>query len=87
MKEFLKNENLNVNFLETELNEDQNQYLKLQKKVSDVIVGHVVVPEQKIPSKDIEGLDWTLGPEFSQAFQNINADYVLILNIRDYFCP
>ena len=85
MREFLKNENLNVNFLETELNEEQSQYLKLQKKVSDVIVGHVVVPEQKIPSKDIEGLDWTLGPKFSQSFQNIDADYVLILNIRDYF--
>ena len=40
---------------------------------------------ENLPSKDIEGLDWTLGPEFSQAFQNINADYVLILNIRDYF--
>ena len=44
----------------------------------------MVVPERKLPSKD-KKLDWTLGPEIKNAFSNIDADYLLILGIKDHF--
>lgn len=82
--EIFKKKKIDAKFYFTDLNEDQKQYLKLQDAVSGVIIGHVVVPERKLPSKD-KKLDWTLGPEIKNAFSNIDADYLLILGIKDHF--
>ncbi len=81
---FFKQKKIDVEFYFTDLTEDQRQYLKLQDAVSDIIIGHVVVPEMKLPTKD-EKLDWTLGPQIRTAFNNVNADYLLILGVKDHF--
>ena len=81
---FFKEKQIDVEFYFTDLTEDQKQYLKLQDAVSGIIIGHVVVPEMKLPTKD-KKLDWTLGPEIRTAFNDVNADYLLILGIKDHF--
>ena len=81
---FFKEKKIDVEFYFTDLTEDQKQYLKLQDAVSGIIIGHVVVPEMKLPTKD-KKLDWTLGPEIRTAFNDVNADYLLILGIKDHF--
>ena len=85
MKNYFKKNNVEVNFYLRDLNENQIEYIKLQKVVSSIIQAHVLVPERKLPTKDKDGLDWTLGPSFKDEFSDLNADYILILNIKDFF--
>ena len=85
IKEYFNKNNINVKIFFDDLNDNQIEYIKLQNVVSEVITGHVVIPEKKLPTKDKEGLEWTLGPGFNNAFSNSNSDYILVLNVRDYF--
>lgn len=85
MKNYFKNKNVNVDFYLEDLTENQIEYIKLQKVVSSIIQAHVVNPERKLPTKEKDGLDWTLGTDFENEFKNLNADYILILNIKDFF--
>ena len=85
MKDYFRDKNINVDFYLEDLTDNQIEYIKLQKVVSSIIQAHVVNPDRKLPTKEKEGLDWTVGSNFQNEFKNLNADYILILNIKDYF--
>ena len=44
MKNYFKKNNVEVNFYLRDLNENQIEYIKLQKVVSSIIQAHVLVP-------------------------------------------
>ena len=85
MRDYFDKNNIDVNFYLEDLTDNQIEYIKLQKVVSGVIQAHVINPDRKLPTKEKEGLDWTLGSDFRNAFSNLDADYILVLNIRDFF--